>query len=153
MRGVEEPEVEIRPPRWMRWMYVVVGIPWVAFLLSGFVAAVRDSTWFAVVPAVMLVVGPIAFWRTVTLAVIGDEQGLTVRGLWRTDRIPKEEIEGFRLGRWRHATFVYALVRGRPEIRLEASTLPSLLDVFGASEDERFTDELRSLEMWLGRFK
>ncbi len=152
MRSVEEPEVEIRPPRWMRWMYVVIGIPWVAFGMSGVVAGVRAGAWFfAVALGGVLAAGAIACWRMVTLAVIGDGQGLTVRGLWKSERIPKGEIEGFRLGRWRRATVVYVLVRARTEIRLEASTLPSVLDVFGASDDERFTEHLRCLEMWLGR--
>lgn len=154
MRSVEEPEVEIRPPRWMRWMYVIVGIPWVAFGMSGVVAGVRAGAWFfAVALGGALAAGAIAFWRMVTLAVIGDEQGLTVRGLWKSERIPPEEIEGFQLGRWRRATVVYVLVRGHSEIRLEATTLPSILDVFGASDDERFSEHLRRLEMWLGRFK
>jgi hypothetical protein len=136
----------------MRTGYVVIGILWCGILLSAIVGSVSagGAGAFPFIAAAFLTIGAAGLWRTVTLAVTGDEQALIVRNLLRSQVLPRSEIEGFRLGRWRRVTCVYVLVRGHNEVRLEATTVPSILDVLGSSTDDRFTEHLERLQTWYG---
>ena len=142
-----EHTLRIRPPLGARIYVVGFGVVWCGLVLAALIEALVHTTPAAVIPAGMLGLGGYIMWHAARLAVIGDEGGLTVRGYGRTRRIPKSEIEGFRIGSgfYPAGKCVMAMVRGEQVIALEVTRGIGRL----ARSSQRLERQLAELRDWL----
>src|SRR4051794_26485188 len=91
--------LEYRNPRVMRVYGVVFGIVWCGLLVANIIGASVARSWAAVpVGLLMLAWGAFFITRMPRLAVIAQGDELVVRNMWRTRRIPRDEIQDFRIG-------------------------------------------------------
>ena len=117
--AVPTSELLIRLPVAFRIYIVIFAVIWCGGVLAGLIAALAKFSPAAMIPAAMLVFGGFFMWHVARLAVIGDHEGLTVRGYYRSRRIPKFEVEGFRIGSgyYPFGNCTFALVRDQESYR------------------------------------
>jgi hypothetical protein len=142
--------VEIRPLMFLRVYSAAFGILWCGLLGAGFVAElVAGSGPPTIFILLMLVVGGTISYRWARIAVIGRGDELLVRNLYSTRKVPRERVEGFRVG---HAPLVpfgksiYVLTSDGGVISLDVITFsPNLLP----SGRRRLEQSLGALNLWL----
>ena len=82
------------------WVSVMIfGVLWCGLLLVALVASLRALFLPGVlVPLVMLTLGGLLFYRILNLSVLANDDELVVKNYARTRRIPKADVEDFRIG-------------------------------------------------------
>jgi hypothetical protein len=99
--SVGEPLLTIRPPRLALLWVAGFGLFWISTVVWFLVGALRgDSSAGAavVVPVVMLLLGGTIIARMLRVGVWAYADELVVRGALRSRRIPRGEVEDFRVG-------------------------------------------------------
>jgi hypothetical protein len=124
---------------------------WCSFLLAGLISAAINAPLAVLIPLVMLVFGLGFTYRIFRASVTLGSEALLVRNFSQARRIPRTDIEGFRLGavsqwRSRQTQTIYVLLR-------DGTVLP--LDVAGngyapTGGSARLASLMLSLQNWLG---
>jgi hypothetical protein len=125
---------------------IVFTVFWLGAVTVGAVSI--GWTPSVVIPLGMLVFGALLGWRLAGLAVVGRGDELMVRNHWRTARVHRHEIEGFReeAGGWLSPSAkVFALLRDGTILSLDAVSLPSL----PGRRSRRVERALADLRAWL----
>jgi hypothetical protein len=138
--------LEIRPPLALRIYTIGFTVVWIGAVVWAAVSIGWSPA--VLVPAGMLVFGILLGWRLAGLAVLARGDELLVRNQWRTARVPRHEIEGFReeAGGWTSPLAkVYALLRDGTVLSLDAISLPRLPLRRSRRVDRALTD----LRSWL----
>jgi hypothetical protein len=135
--------IEIRQSRLLRAGIIGCAVVWCALLVG--VVAVTLPTPTMIVPVLMIAFGVLFMGRLATLSVAADDQDLVVRNVYRTWRLPRQDVSGFRLGRDTATPLGYMI------FALTDAEIVSL-DVSRAPTDHgRARVQLAELEAWLGR--
>jgi hypothetical protein len=82
--------------RWLRLYIVAFGVLWIGLLVQVMLAG-NIGSWF--VPVILGLLGALWFTRFFGLAVDVGPEGVVVRNLFRTMRLPWQRIDGFRVQR------------------------------------------------------
>jgi hypothetical protein len=141
------PAVVIRPPNCYRVFIAGFMVLWIAAAIGSSISAAARGSW-AIVPIVLcfVAVGCAHGWRMIGVSVEAGADILVVRNYFRTRRIPRQSIEGFRVGTTAMGPkTVVVLVDDGTVLSTEA---PMLLGKnFGRKE--RLDDVLAQLRGWL----
>jgi hypothetical protein len=134
--------IEIRQSRLIRAMLIAFGIAWCALL--AVIVAIALPAPITIVPVLMIAAGALFLSRLATLSVVTDDGELVIRNVYRTWRVPRGAVSGFRLGRDTATPMGYMV------FALTDSEIVSL-DVSRAPTDVgRARDQLAALQAWLG---
>ncbi len=72
---------------------------WFAFIGVFLVASVVNGVWGTILVALLMAAyGGFILWRTFHLRLVAYPDEIVVRNLFRTRRIPKVSVDGFRIG-------------------------------------------------------
>jgi hypothetical protein len=138
----------IRPPTAARIYVAVFTCFWGSGVLTfGIVAAVHHSP-AVVISLLMLAFGLTLGYQIFRLSVTLNPDDLLVRNYYRTRRVPRADIEGFRVGSLSGQPFgrtVYLLLRDGAVLPLDAAGRMPLSGRGKAAMQDR----LRSLQHWL----
>jgi hypothetical protein len=94
-----EPLIVGRPPTWLRYYIVVFGFVWFAILSVFLVTALANSIWGLLAVALVLAgYGGFILWRTFHLGLVAYTDEIVVRNMFKTRRIPRLSVDGFRIG-------------------------------------------------------
>ena len=132
----------------MRIYIVGFTIFWCGFVLAGFIAGVVNRTPAALVPRGMLAFGATLGYRLFNFSAIATEDELLIRNYLRTRRVPKAQVENFRLGSPSMGSFgqaVMALLRDDTVVSLDATAQP--FKWFGGQR--RLDTAIGDLRAWL----
>jgi hypothetical protein len=140
----------IRPPLAARAYVVVFLCIWCGGVLAGLIAAAAHGS-----PAVMFLLLMLAFgltlgYRIVRLSVAIGRQDLLVRNLYRTRRIARADIVGFRQGALGQQPFtraIYVLLRDGTVFPLDVTGRPYF---FGRGQ-RLLDNRAQLLQGWLGQ--
>ncbi len=138
----------IRPPLAVR-VYVVafVGI-WCGIVSAGLIAAAAHGSPAVVILLLMLAFGLTFGYRIFRLSVTLRPQELLVRNLYRTRRIVRADVEGFRQGAMSQQPFtrtIYVLLRDGTVVPLDVAGRPYF---FGRGKT-LLEDRMQLLQRWL----
>jgi hypothetical protein len=120
-------QVTIRPPRAMRIYVVVFTTVWCGFVIFGFVAAVVAGSPAALIPLGMLAFGATLGYRLLNLSVVATEEELIIRNYLSTRRLPRGQVESFRIGSPSMGSFgkaVMVLLRDDTVVSMDATARP-----------------------------
>jgi len=139
----QSPHIEIRQSRLLRTGIITFAVIWCALL--AFVVVVTLPRPTVVVPVLMIGFGVLFLGRLATLSVATEADELVIRNVYRTWRLPRGAVSGFRLGRDTATPMGYMV------FALTDAEIVSL-DVSRAPTDHgRAHDQLVELEEWLGK--
>jgi hypothetical protein len=140
----------IRLPLAYRVYLVAFMCVYCSFLLAGLIDAAINAPLAVVIPLAMLVFGLGFCYRIFRVSATLDSTALLVRNFSQARRIPRTDIEGFRLGPvsgwWSSRQTIYVLLR-------DGTVLP--LDVAGnryafTGGSALLASRMLSLQHWLG---
>lgn len=143
------PYAVIRLPRFFLVYIVVFSVVWCGGVLVGLVAAFSHASAVALIPLGMLAFGAALFYRMFRLSVELRQSELVVRNFFRTIRVSRDTIEGFRIGPTAGQPFsqaIHVLVRGDQLVPLDVTVRPSFFGWGNYFFDRR----LAELRAWQG---
>lgn len=138
----------IRQPLAARAYIVVFMCIWCGGVFGGLIAAAADGSPAVVIPMLMLTFGLTLGYRIFRLSVTLGPQDLLVRNFYRTRRIFRADIEGFRHGAMSQQPFmrtIYVLLRDGTVFPLDVAGRPS----FSARGKALLEDRMQLLQRWL----
>ena len=138
----------IRPPLAARAYVVVFVCIWCGSVFVGLIAAAVHGSPTVVILFLMLTFGLTLGYRIFRLSVVLGPQDLLVRNFYRTRRIARADIEGFRQGGLSQQPFtrvIYVLLRDGTVFPLDVTGRPYF---FGRGKT-LLDDRTRLLQSWL----
>jgi len=145
--GISSPDV-IRPPLAARAYVVVFMCVWCGSVSAGLIAAAAHGSPATVILLLMLTFGLTLGYRIFRLSVALGPQDLLVRNLYRTRRIARADVEGFRQGALGQQPFtraIYVLLRDGTVFPLDVTGRPYF---FGRGQT-LLDDRTQLLQRWL----
>lgn len=99
---------------------------WLGACGAGVVKAAGKGAWLTVVVAALVgLVGGTVAWRNAQLALFTDGDELVIRNVYRTRRLRRADVEGFRVGTpsmWPFGEAIHVLARGGTVIASDATS-------------------------------
>lgn len=111
----------------MRIYVAVFSTVWCGFVLFGFVAALLDGSAVALIPLGMFAFGATLAYRLLSLSVVATEEELIIRNYLSTRRLPRGQVESFRIGSPSMGSFgkaVMVLLRDDTVVSMDATARP-----------------------------
>ena len=145
------PLLEIRQPLAFRIYIVVITVVWSGAVLAGFVAFALKGNPGLIILGLMATFGLTFGYRMYSLGAVASEEELLAHNLYRTKRLRRSDIEGFRIGsaglQIPFGKTIYALTR-------DGSIVP--LDVLArfwlfARSRKKLESRMEELRNWLTR--
>lgn len=145
--ATDRPDV-IRLPLALRAYVVVFSCIWCGSVFAGLIAAAVHGSPAVVILLIMLTIGLTLGYRIFRLSVALGPQDLLVRNYYRTRRIARADVEGFRQGALSQQPFtraIYVLLRDGTLLPLDVTGRP----IFFGRGTTRLEDRQQLLQRWL----
>ena len=133
----------------MRLYVAVFTVFWCGSVFAGFIAALIAGTVAALIPLGMFAFGSFLGYRLWNLSVVATRDELIIRNYLSTKRLPKGQVESFRIGSPSMGSFgrsVMALLRDDSVVSMDATARP--FRRFGG--ERQLEAAISDLRGWLG---
>jgi hypothetical protein len=93
------PDVEVRPPAWVRLYLHGIGVVLVVVATAATVTLTNLRVWQVIpVAALLAAAGGLAIWRTRAIALVARGDELLIGNFYGSRRLRRDEIDDFRMG-------------------------------------------------------